>query len=415
MNEDWSAETEAETGIETEGGNGAGTEAETGVGTEAEADLVRRLTEDLGAFDVGAAPIGPAMGWGKAMKTRRRATQAGVLSAAAVAVAGVVLPFALRSRPVEPPLAPWNNHPATAPHKVTVDPTRTASDGAPIWSGSIDGVRWSVQAGALETSLICVTGGYPCTDARPDDEVGTPVGIEQSVTGRDVDAYLIGMAPAVTSVDVYLDDGTDLRLQPTPYQGHHLAVLRLPHSYPIDHIVAHLPTGDKTTVALNFPNGSSAWAVWYPSAAVPDGPSASGVVASRAGVGKTTEGAAVTAYVGPFGIYIDESPIGFGPSESHPSDGLDVSSALGTMKIAHGSEWAANEVTDAVDHVVLEFPDGTHQVVTPVDIGGHRFVGAYLDKARPPLRAVSYNAAGAVLAVSDVDHGPDAAATPSTP
>ncbi|WP_370367439.1 hypothetical protein [Catenulispora sp. GP43] len=58
---------------------------ETEAETEAETDLAGRLTADLGAFDVGAAPIGPVMGWGRAMKTRRRAAQAGVLSAVAAA------------------------------------------------------------------------------------------------------------------------------------------------------------------------------------------------------------------------------------------------------------------------------------------------------------------------------------------
>ncbi|GAA1975092.1 hypothetical protein [Catenulispora subtropica] len=379
----------------------------------AEADLAERLAADLGAFAVGAAPLGSVTGWGKAIKTRRRAARAGVLSV--VAVAGATLPFVLRSHPADVP-PPWTNHPVTTHHTVTVDPPRSAPDGTPIWSGSIDGARWSVQAGVPDPEEVCVAEEGSCfLSPISEDYLAKPVGVAESVTGKTSDGYLIGMDQTVTAVDVYLDDGTDLHLEPAVFRGYRYAVLRLPHSYPIDRLVARIPSGDQVTVALNRPGHPSDWGLWYPAGAVPDVPTAYGVVATRTGQERSYQAHQVTAYVGPFGVYVDEGMFALGPSKPDPLNGLDLRSALSGVKSDHTSRWAANEVTDAVDHVVLEYPDGTRETVEPVEIGGVRFVAAFVRADRPPLRAVSYDAAGGVTGTSYAGNGPGVPATPSAP
>ncbi|GAA2017898.1 hypothetical protein GCM10009839_12360 [Catenulispora yoronensis] len=383
------------------------------------ADLTERLTADLGAFDVGSAPIGPVMGWGTAMKRRRRAVRAGVLSA--VAAAGVALPFALRSQPADVP-PPWTNHPVTAHHTVTVDEPQSATNGLPVWSGSVDGVRWTAQpmtssSGVVMApglSLICGTVDFPCLNPNPGQYVPKPAGIEEASYGSDLDTYLIGMESTVTAVDVHLDDGTVLRLLPAAYAGQGLAILRLPRAYPVARVVAHQPSGDQTAIALNVPGHALSWGAWYPDGAVPDVPTASGVIATRTGHDKSYLADKVTAYVGPFGVYLDEGSLSLGPSKPAPHNGLDIRAALDELQLNHSSAWAANEVSTAVDHIVLEYPDGTHEQVTPVVIGGIHFAASFLHLDRPPSRAVSYNAAGGVIAVSDAEHDVGAATDSSS-
>lgn len=377
--------------------------------------LARRLADDLGAFEVGPAPVGSAVGWGKAIKTRRRAAWAGALSA--VVVAAVTLPFAMSSRPVDVPPPPWTNHPATAHHTVTVDPPRSAPDGSPVWSGSIDGARWSTQAGAPDQpGFVCLTGrSFQCTLPRADDQFDKPAGLEASATDPAFDAFLVGMDPGVTGIDVHLDDGTDLRLQPAVYEGHRLAVFRLPHGYPIDRIVAHLPAGDQTAIGLNLPDAAAKWGVWYPAGAVPDVPTASAVITSRTGGESASRAPRLTVYVGPFGDFVDTGVVAYGPSKPHPFPGLDIEATLANVRMGHTSMWAFDEVSDAVDSVVLEYPDGTREVLRPVEVGGIRFVAAFLRVERLPLRAVAYNAAHGVITVSDANHGAADPATPSAP
>ncbi|MFI0898469.1 hypothetical protein [Streptomyces sp. NPDC020983] len=367
--------------------------------------IAEQLGADIGRVEPGYAPVDAVIRHGKAIKARRRAM---VGSALAVAVVlGTALPLALSGHQDGAPSA-------TATHRVTVDAPHKDGTGAAVFSGSIDGHAWNAPVEVLHQGgpggrSACIMSFGNCVSGPP---VATdPAAVSASSGPGQPDQYTVDFRADVKRVEIGLQNGQTLTLDPLPVSDHRIALFELPSGLHIRRITAYGADGKEVGFAIPFqqPGGASIAVTWDAPGAKPalsetSAQIASGVTPGSAGEEKWS----VTAYVGPYGQCVVRSASqGGAVSQCVNRDAKPPVSLPFTRVKAKGTPyWLQSEIDTSVDHLDVAYSDGTTRHLTPTRVAGHAFVGIVVPVGLEVESVSTFDSSGRQLGVYTGDSVP---------
>jgi hypothetical protein len=381
-----------EPGTGGSGSTGASTGSGTGTGTGSGVCADQEMFADLGRFTTGAIPVDAVVRHGKVIRTRRRAVGGGALAIAAALSIGV--PVAVAGGSAGAGAASGGTYRATnSVGRVTVNPA-TLSDGKGHFSGTVDGREWSTDFDNKNCFNIPWTCGF--SDLNTGDKYASlTVNADWGVDGQP-DDYTLFLDKNVARADITLQDGQVLSLDAVPVAKVPAVLFALPPDYGISKIELFDAHGNEIAYSLPF-HVAGTWssvAQWYKAGDQPS-PNVGSVdlVRGDGALGKV----AVTAYVGPSGpCFVTLN----GRNAGSNCDGSELSkSPAPTMNVAQRSvnnqgDSGFGLLAPKVDHMRVDYTDGTSSPVTITKLGGYRFYGFITPKGKTLSDVVAFDAAG---------------------
>lgn len=361
--------------------------------------IAEQLGTDVGRVEPGYAPVDAVIRQGKAIKAKRRAM---VGSGLAVAVAlGVGLPLALSGHHTGVPSA-------RAGHQVTVDSPYKDDKGVTVFSGSIDGHAWNapVELGGPDGKSACIMSFGNCASGFP---VATdPAALSASSGTGQPDQYTVDFRADVKRVEIDLQNGQTLLLDPMPVGDHRVALFELPRGLHVSRITAYGADGKEVGFAIPFqqPGGASVAVTWDAPGATPALSEASAQIASGVTPGMTGEERwSVTAYVGPYGQCVVQSASQSGAvSRCVNRDAKPPKSLSFTHVKANGMPyWLQSEIDTSVDRLDVAYSDGSTKHLTPTRVAGHAFVGLVVPVGLEVESVTTFDSSGRQLGVNTGD------------
>jgi hypothetical protein len=365
--------------------------------------IAEQLGTDIGRVEPGYAPVDAVIRHGKAIKAKRRAIAGSGLAVAVVL--GVSLPLALSGHQADGPSA-------SAGHRVTVDAPHKDSKGATVFSGSIDGHAWDApvevlhQDGGPGDRSACIMAFGNCASGFP---VATdPAAFSASSGAGQPDQYTVDFRADVKRVEIDLQNGQRLLLDPMPVSDHRIALFELPSGLHINRITAYGAGGKELGFAIPFhqPGGASIAVTWNAPGATAPLSEASARIASGVTPGMTGEEKwSVTAYVGPYGQCVVQSASPGGAvsrcvnREAKPP----VSLSFTHVKANGMPYWLQSEIDTSVDHLDVAYSDGATKHLTPTLVAGHAFVGLVVPVGLEVESVTTFDSSGRQLGVNTGD------------
>lgn len=365
--------------------------------------IAERLDTDIGRVEPGHAPVDAVIRHGKAIKARRRAMAGSGLAVAIVL--GISLPLALSGHRAGVPSA-------IAGHRVTVDVPHRDDKGATVFSGSIDGDTWNApvevlhQGGGPDGSSACIMSFGNCASGFP---VATdPAAVSASSGTGKPDQYTVDFRTDVKRVEIDLQNGQRLLLDPMPVSDHRIALFELPSGLHISRVTAYGADGKEVGFAIPFhqPGGASITVTWDAPGARPAPSQASAQIASGVTPGMTGEEKwSVTAYVGPYGqCLVQSASQGGAVSRCVNRDAKPPASLSFTHVKANGMPyWLQSEVDTSVDHLDVAYSDGATKRLTPTRVAGHAFVGLVVPVGLEVESVTTFDSSGRLLGINTGD------------
>ncbi|WP_031516725.1 hypothetical protein [Streptomyces sp. NRRL F-5123] len=364
--------------------------------------ITEHLGTDIGRVEPGPAPVDAVIGQGKAIKARRRAMAGSGLAVAAVL--GVGLPLALSGHQAGVPSAGTG-------HRVTVDAPHKDAKGTTVFSGSIDGHAWNAPVEVLHRGggAACIMSFGNCASGFP--VTTDPAALSASSGTGQPDQYTVDFRADVKRVEIALQNGQTLPLDPMPVSDHRLALFELPSGLRISRVTAYGADGNGVGFAIPFqqPGGASTTVTWNAPDATPDLSEASARIASGVTPGMTGEEKwSVTAYVGPYGQCVVQSASRSGTvSRCVNRDTKPPTSLAFTRVKANGMPyWLQSEIDTSVDHLDVAYSDGSTKRLTPTRLAGHAFVGLVVPVGLEVESVTTFDSAGRQLGLDTGDAAP---------
>ena len=357
-------------------------------------DVLRaKLAEEIGRIAPGEPPVDDVVRRGRSARSRRHtAIASGVV---VVAVGAAVLGYQQARVP-----APAGQ----GRRAVTVDAPHRDATGEPVWSGSVNGKRWSAT---VDPTTGCIPSFGTCPEgfSAPTDE---PLEFSGSSDSFDPDKYVGTLRADTARVEVVLRGGERLSLQPMEVGGKGLVLFETPHAFGMESVSAFAADGTELgySIPFNQPDSGSMVVTWYRPGETPTQPEASGRVATG-----TVDGHAwsVEVRIGPFGVCFLSTGTLAGPGPDAACNRLDApppmapSSTSGTV---NGTTWHYSEVDGRVDHLDVALSDGTTIRVAPTRLAGRSFASYVLSPNIRVLSTTAYDSAGRQLATDNSDTAP---------
>jgi hypothetical protein len=363
-----------------------------------ENDLREQLDRAFEPVAAGPAPIEDAVRRGRVIRGWRRA---GAVAGLAVVVAAVAVAVPLVQHGTRA-ASPASGHYTATVHV----PSPNAPAGA-IAYGTVNGQWWELVASKPGTEgaghgqqLVMASGAAFGSSGLADIEPpftpdpSSPVtltGLQSGTTQCQFGA----VAADVSYVTVRLGNGIVLTLHPATVFGARVVAFAVPAGAEIVSATAYSDHGEiSTAIPFNDPGGLTSFGLWLkPSQRQPA--RFSGRVGSGTFDGKAWS---ATAYVGPWGLCVEDSGGGSSGSSCVPvTGGLGTSVMFwtaGTPEVASGS--AAAQVT----RIVVTQPDGTTTQVRPVKVGGQKFFAFAMSAGHKKVRWAAYDSSGGLVASS---------------
>ncbi|MEY9859908.1 hypothetical protein ABH935_005542 [Catenulispora sp. GAS73] len=380
------------------GSDGAGP----GTGT----DAGQEMFAGLGHFTTGAIPVDAVVRHGRAIRARRRAAGGGALAIAAALSIGVPVALAGGSAGVGAANGgPSGVYGATSTGgRVTVNPVRL-TDGKGYFSGAVDGKKWSVDFDNVNCYNILWTCGF--TDLYTWDQYAS-LGVNSSwgLQGQP-DDYTLYLNKNVARATITLQDGEVLKLDAVPTAGVPVAMFALPFGLGVSKIELFDTHGAEIAYAMpfNIKGSASAAGHWYKPGETPAKDSGS-VELTRTVVAPGVE-TVITAYAGAAGpcVVFQEG----GKWGDHPSPQCSEIPVLNGTELsakapvrggaAYIQEFGNGLVAPTVDHMELDFSDGTKSTVAIKSLGGYRFYAYIVPKGKTLTKVTAFDSAGKPLPV----------------
>lgn len=357
-------------------------------------DVLRaRLAEEFGRIVPGQAPMDEVVRRGRVARGRRHMAIAS--GAVVVAVAAALLGYQQARVP-----APAGQ----GRHAATVDAPHRDATGGPVWSGSVNGKRWSATVDP-HTGCIPSFGTCPAGFPAPTDE---PVEFSASSDSFDPDKYMGILRADSARVEVVLRGGGRLSLQPMEMNGKRLVLFETPHAFGMESVSAFAADGTELgySIPFNQPDSASMTVTWYRPGETPTQPEASGQIASG-----TVDGHrwSVEVRIGPFGVCFLATGTGTGTGTDTACNRLDAPAPMApssTSGTVDGTRWHYSEVDGRIDHLDVALSDGTTTRVTPTRLAGRSFASYVLSPNIRVLSTTAYDSTGHQLTTDNGDTTP---------
>lgn len=361
----------------------------TGSGTGIDEDW-EEMFADLGRFEGGAIPVDTVLRRGEGIRSRRRVAGTAALSLAAVLSIGVPVLITGSADSGYGATAGGDRvygASSTGP-RVTVNPTPRA-DGKGHFSGTVDGKPWSVDYDNEHCLYITWSCGFP--DTYPGDDYASLTA--DTGPGQPAD-YVLFLKKDVARVTITLQDGEVLRMEAVPVVNLPVVLFSLPSGLGITKVDLFDAHGEEIAYSLplnvkgNGTDGAASAGHWYkPGDAVL---TQTGSVELLRGelAGQTI---VMTASIGPSGPCV---------VSRGNADCTFLGPVTGSERFAPASTGGLTGdglVGPNVDHMRLEFADGTSSPVTIKNLGGYRFFAYIVDRGKAVTAVIAYDAAGKAL------------------
>ncbi|WP_327287709.1 hypothetical protein [Streptomyces sp. NBC_01198] len=372
--------------------------------------IAEQLGTDIGSFEPGRAPVDAVIRQGRAIKAKRRLTAGSGLALAAVL--GVGLPFALSGH--------HGGTPSDRPgDRVTVDTPSKDDKGVTVFSGSIGLYSWNAQVEVLpqgpdgRSACLMAFGNCFADFPVPTDpaEFSVSGGIAQVGQNADDYQYTVDFRADVKRVEVDLQDGQRLLLDPVPISHHRVALFELPGDLRISRTTAYGADGKQVGFSIPFhhPGGASIPVTWDAPGATPPLTEASARIASGVTAGMMGEEKwSITAYVGPYGqCVVRTGSQGNAWSQCVNRDAKPPESLSFThAKAKSAPYWLQSEIDTSIDHLSVAYSDGTTKRLTPTRVAGHAFVGVVVPVGLEVESVTTFDRSGRQLDVNTGDPVP---------
>ena len=363
------------------------------------------LFADLGRFETGAIPVDATVRQGRTIRRRRRVIGSGALAIAAALSIGVPVAVAGGGAGVSATSGPNGVYGASSTGgRVTVNPT-PFSHGKGHFSGTVDGKKWSVDFDNKNCYYIEWSCGF--TSLYPWDKYASlTFNSSWGQQGRP-DDYTLFMNKDVARAAITLQDGEVLNLEPVPTAGVPVAMFALPSGLGINKIELFDNRGAELAYAMpfNIQGSASVAGHWYK----PGEPLAkdSGSVELARGLFGPGEETVVSAYAGPAGpcLVFQEG----GKAAGHPTPECSETPVVtGTVSVGKDSVRGSTAdiqycgygiVGPGVDHMELDFSDGTKDPLTIKSLGGYRFYAYFVPKGKTLVELTAFDNGGKALPV----------------
>ena len=367
-----------------------------------ERDLHELLEAAFGAITPRLAPVDGAVRRGKAIRAWRRAAVAAG-AAAVVAIGVFAVPSLLRGSAAPRPAAPVGPAPVGR-YTVTVQAPGPHSPAGLIALGTINGQGWQFIAAKPGSGAPGRNGQFFTTIGPAFGGNGTSLpGTALAVYGAEpvsffeltcgsVQVQYGAVQAGVTHVAVRLGNGIVLILHPVAVYGVRAVAFAIPVGAGIAEATAYSRHGEiAAAIPFNASGGVATFGVW-----LKPGQHGLALASGRIGSG-TVNGSAwsATAYLGPWGICIQVSGLGFAcvPTLSD-LDSSAWSLTEGSLSVAGGYP------PTSTAWVIVNQPDGTTTTVRPVTVGGRKLFAFAVRTGPNRLSWTDYDSSGAVVGSS---------------
>lgn len=275
------------------------------------------------------------------------------------------------------------------------------TDGNGHFSGTVDGKKWSVDFDNEHCYYILWSCGFAST--YPWDEYAS---LTANETPGQPDDYTLFVRKDVAHARITLGDGEVLSLEAVPVAKVPVMLFALPPGLGVGEIELFDARGSEIAYSLPFAvkGSASVSARWYKPGERP--PAASGSMELTRGSGVfATE--VITAYVGPSGPCVEyqaagrtESPECLHGSLSG-SQVLHVTHSGGSAGPAPGGDSGTGIVAPNVDHLELDFSDGSKSPLPIKSLGGYRFYAYIVPEGKNISGVTAFDSAGKALPVQN--------------
>ena len=362
----------------------------------------REMFADLGRFENGAIPVDAVVRQGRAIRTRRRVAGGGALAIAAVLSIGVPVAVAGGGSASDSAAngGPNGVYGATSTGgRVTVNPT-TLTDGRGRFSGTVDGKKWSVDFDNKNCYYIQWTCGF--TSLEPWDEYASLTFNSSWGLQGQPDDYTLFLNKNVARAAITLQDGEVLNLEAVPTAKVPVAMFALPFGLGVSKIELFDTHGTELAYAMpfNIKGSASVAGHWYKPGATPA--KDAGSVELAHGLFGPGEETVISAYAGPAGpcvVFQEGGKAGNHPlphcSETPVVTGTMVNAVRGDTTNVQQSGYGL--LAPNVDHMELDFSDGTKSPVTIEGLGGYRFYAYFVPKGKTLTKVTAFDPAGKAL------------------
>lgn len=380
--------------------------AAAGAGTDG-ADGAADLFADLGDFETGVIPVDAVLKQGRAIRVRRRVAGSGALAVAAALSIGVPVAIAGGGSPAVDAASgagPNGVYAASSTGgRVTVNPT-PFTDGKGHFSGTVDGKKWSVDFDNKNCYYIVWSCGF--SDLYPwDKDASLAFNSSWGLQGQP-DDYTLFLRRNVARATITLQDGEVLRLEAVPTAKVSVVLFALPYGLGVSKI--ELFDAQGAEIAYSFPfnikGSASTAAQWYkPDQKPPTNSGSVELVRSAASPGGP---ATITAVVGASGPCVVMDMGG------HPNAVCNLPGPVtGSLSLKipatenaqgaryHGAESGYGLVAPNIDHLRLDFADGTTSPVAIKSLGGYRFYAYTIPGGKALTGITAFDAKGIALPV----------------
>jgi hypothetical protein len=357
-------------------------------------DVLRAtLAEEFGRIAPAEPPVDDVLRRGRAARGRRHTA---IASGAVVVAVGAALLGYQQARVPAPA--------GQGRHAATVDAPHRDATGEPVWSGSVNGKRWSATVDP-RTGCVLSFGSCPVEFPDPTDE---PLEFSSTSDSFEPDKYIAMLRADTARVEVVLRGGERLSLQPLEVGGKGLVLFETPHAFGMESVTAFAADGTELgySIPFNQPDSTSMVVTWYRPGETPTQPEASGQVASG-----TVDGHrwSVEVRIGPFGVCFLSTGTGDGTGANGACNRLDAPAPMApssTSGSVGGETWHYSEVDGRIDHIDAVLSDGTTTRVTPTRLAGRSFASYVLSPNIRVLSTTAYDSTGRQLATGNGDTTP---------
>jgi len=317
-------------------------------------DLNESLSTALAAVDPSPAPVEATMLAGRKIRNRRRA---GLLAAVVAVVVAAVVGVPAFGHDAALPPAPVTGH-----TRVTVNPPGPHAPAGLIASGLIGSAPWTISVVAPDSNN-CVFEGTgtsyeACNEVLLRPSAADPIGFEGMNLG-DANQSFVSFGQVwkgVVSARVELSDGTALTLRPAVVDGLSFMAFAVPAHLPVDSVITYSRTGEiATAIPFTGANGFPIFGLWLRPGQAPP-PRVTGTFGS---------GTVVTAYLGPWGTYVDLGSDG--------SDLIPLIKEPGTSVLGASGSVVFGSAAESVSYVTITRKDGRALRAEPTAVGPQRF------------------------------------------
>jgi hypothetical protein len=382
--------------------------AVSGAATDSTVDDAADLFADLGDFETGSIPVDAVLKQGRAIRVRRRVVGSAALAVAAALSIGVPVAIAgggSAGIDAGSGAGPNGVYAATSSGgRATVNPTPFAG-GKGQFTGTVDGKKWSVDFDNKNCFYIAWSCGFP--DLYPWDKYASLAADSSWGLQGQPDDYTLFLNKNVARATITLQDGEVLRLEAVPTVNNPVVLFALPFGLGVSKLELFDTRGAEIAYSMpfNIPGSASVGADWYLPGVKPSPGSGSAELArADTGPGGKT---VITAYASPSGLCVVTEMAGhpganchMGPpvngSVAHPV-GMTVDSS-GKAQYS-GGESVSGLVASNIDHMRLDFSDGTKSPVAIKSVEGHRFFAYIVPKGKNLTSLTAFNSAGIALPV----------------